>query len=64
MHVCLYVCMCVRMYVWGATREVDDGILVIKSWLISATEYIAIDNAPPWPGIHVAWRSGLTRPDQ
>ena len=27
-------------------REVDDGILVVESWLISATEYIAIDFGP------------------
>ena len=45
-------------------REVDDGILVFESWLISATEYIAIDNTPLWRGIHVDLRSGLARPDQ
>ena len=49
---------------WGATHEVDDGILVVESWLTSATEYIAIDNTPLWPGVHVDGRSGLARPDQ
>ena len=24
---------------WGAIREMDDGILVVESWLMSATEY-------------------------
>ena len=32
---------------WGATREVYDGILVVESWLMSATEYIAIDHFGP-----------------
>ena len=49
---------------WGATREVDDGILVFESWLMSATEYIAIDNTPLRPGVHVDGRSGMARPDQ
>ena len=31
----------------------DDGILVVESWLIPATEYIAICNTPRRPGIHV-----------
>ena len=42
----------------------DDGILVVASWLISATEYIAIDNTPLRPGVHVDGRSGMARPDQ
>ena len=49
---------------WGATREVDDGILVIESWLMSATEYIAIDNTLLRPGVHVDGRSRMARPDQ
>ena len=49
---------------WGATREVDDGILVVESWLMSATEYIAIDNTLLRPGVHVDGRSGMARPDQ
>ena len=48
----------------GATREVDDGILVVESWLMSATEYIAIDNRLFRPGVHVDGRSGMARPDQ
>ena len=36
---------------------------MVESWLISATAYIAIDNTPLWPGIHVD-RSGLARPDK
>ena len=39
-------------------------ILVVESWLISATEYIAIDNTQLWPRIHVDGRSGLARHDQ
>ena len=46
---------------WGATHEVDDEILVVESWLIAATKYIAIDNTPLQPRIHVDGRSGLTR---
>ena len=42
----------------------DNGILVVESWLKSATEYIAIDNTPFRPGIHVDWRSGLARLNQ
>ena len=42
----------------------DDGILVVESWLMSATEYIAIDNTPLRPGVHVDGRSGMARPDQ
>ena len=42
----------------------DDGILVCDSWLMSATEYIAIDNTPLRPGVHVDGRSGMARPDQ
>ena len=49
---------------WSATREVDEGILVVESWLTSATEYIAIDNTPLQPGVHVDGRSGMARPDQ
>ena len=49
---------------WGATREVDDGILVVESWLMSATGYIAIDNTPLRPGVHVDGRSGMAQPDQ
>ena len=49
---------------WSATREVDNGILVVESWLISAIEYIAIDNTPLRPEIHIDRRSGLARPDQ
>ena len=48
----------------GATREVDDGILAVESWLMSATKYIAIDNAPLRPGVHVDGRSRMARPDQ
>ena len=40
------------------------GIVVVESWLMSATEYIAIDNTPPRPGVHVDGRSGMARPDQ
>ena len=36
---------------WGATCEVDDGILVVELWLICATKYIAIDNTLFWPGV-------------
>ena len=36
---------------WGATREVDDGILEVELWLMSATEYIAIDNTLFRPGV-------------
>ena len=46
----------------GATREVDDGILVVESW--SATEYIAIDNTLLLPRVHVDGRSEMARPDQ
>ena len=42
----------------------DDGILVVESRLMSATEYIVIDNTPLWPGVHVDGRSGMARPDQ
>ena len=42
----------------------DDGILVVESWLMSATKYIAIDNTPLRPGFHVDGRSGMARPDQ
>ena len=42
----------------------DDGILVVESWLMSATEYIAIDNTPLLPEVHVDGRSGMARPDQ
>ena len=42
----------------------DDGILVVESWLMSATEYIAIDNTLLRPGVHVDGRSGMARPDQ
>ena len=42
----------------------DDGILVVESWLMSATEYIAIDNRLLRPGVHVDGRSGMARPDQ
>ena len=49
---------------WGATREVDDGILVVESWLMSATEYIAIDNTLLRPGVHVDGRSWMAWPDQ
>ena len=31
---------------------------------MSATEYIAIDNTPLRPGVHVDGRSGMARPDQ
>ena len=48
----------------GATHEVGNGILVVESWLMSATEYIAIDNTPLRPGVHVDRRSGMARPDQ
>ena len=41
----------------------DDGILVVESWLMSATEYIAIDNTLLWPEVHVDGRSGLARLD-
>ena len=36
----------------------DVGILVAESWLYLATEYIAIDKTPLWPGIHVHGGSG------
>ena len=49
---------------WGATREVDEGILVVESWLMSATEYIASDNKPLRPGVHVDGRSDVARPYQ
>ena len=42
----------------------DEGILVVESWLMSATKYIASDNTPLWPGVNVDGRSGLARPDQ
>ena len=42
----------------------DDGILVVESWLISVTEYIAINNTPLRPRVHVDGRLGLARPDQ
>ena len=42
----------------------NDGILVVELWLMSATEYIAIDNTPLRPGFHVHGRSGMARPDQ
>ena len=42
----------------------DDGILVVESWLMSATEHIAIDNTPLRPGVHVDGKSGMARPDQ
>ena len=42
----------------------DDGILVVESWLISATECIAIDNTPLRPGVHVDGRPGVAIPDQ
>ena len=41
----------------------DDGILVVESWLMSATEDIAIDNTSLRPGVHVDGRSGMARPD-
>ena len=37
---------------------------MVESWLISATEYIAIDNTPLQPGIHVERRTGLAQSDQ
>ena len=42
----------------------DDGILMVESWVMSATESIASDNTPLRPGVHVDGRSGLARPDQ
>ena len=42
----------------------DDGILVVEPWLMSATEYIVIDNTPLRPGVHVDGRSGMARHDQ
>ena len=47
-----------------ATHEMDDGILVVESWLIPVTEYIAIGDTTLWSGIHVDVMSGLARPDQ
>ena len=44
--------------------RMDEGILVVESWLISAIECITIDNTPLRPGVHVDGRSGLARPDQ
>ena len=35
----------------------DNGILVVEWWLISAPEYIAIDITPLWPLIHVDGKS-------
>ena len=45
-------------------NEVDDGIRVVESWLLFATEYIAIINNPLRPGVHVEGRSGLAQPEQ
>ena len=42
----------------------DDGILVVESWLMSATEYIAIDNTLLRPRVHVDGRSEMARPDR
>ena len=42
----------------------DDGIPVVESWLISATEYIAIGSTPPQLRIYVDRRLELARPDQ
>ena len=42
----------------------DDGILVVESWLMSATEYSAIDKTLLQPGVRVDGRSGMARPDQ
>ena len=51
----------------------DDGSLVVESWLKSATEYIAINNIPLRPGINniplrpgirVDGRSALARHDE
>ena len=42
----------------------DDGILVVESWLMSATEYMFIDNTLLRTGVHVDQRSGLARHDQ
>ena len=39
----------------------DDGILLVESWLISATEYIAIDNTPLLPRIQVEWPDRINR---
>ena len=41
----------------------DDGILVVESLLMSATEYIGIDDTSLRPGVHVDGRSGMARPD-
>ena len=37
---------------------------MVESWLMSATEYIVIDNTLLWPGVHVDGKSGMARPDQ
>ena len=37
---------------------------MVESGLMSATEYIAIDNTPIRPGVHVDGMSGMARPDQ
>ena len=39
----------------------DDGILVVKSWLMSATEYIATDNTLLQPRVHVDGTSGMAQ---
>ena len=55
-HNSSYEALCVPL---REIRLLDDGILVVESWLISATEYIAIDNSPLQPRVHVDGRSGL-----
>ena len=47
-----------------APPQMDDGVLVVESWLMSVTECIAMDNTPLRPGIRVDGRSGVARPDQ
>ena len=37
---------------------------MVDSWLMSATEYIAIDNTLLQAGVHVDRRSGMACPDQ
>ena len=55
-----------QLLVWGtlfAARCDEWSGWWVESWLIPATEYIAIDNAPLRPEVHVDGRSGFARPD-
>ena len=52
----------IKQFLTASNIELSD-ILETPSWLISATEYIAVDNTPLRPGVHVDGKSGLARPD-